>query len=159
MTPDEVAAIVKAEMGKPAEPVVSDKKGFMHYASMLKAGAIALFSPIQSLFTARTIWVLALLYVIAKTIGKGDASAGLVDLRAFAISVMWAVVGIAAAVYGRKFLIPDVKLSEWYANILGARDLAEAVRAIACAIVIAAVHLVQVACIFVIAVGALKSGV
>jgi hypothetical protein len=65
------------------------------------------FSPVQSLWTARTAWLAVAVIALGLVIGWRD-------VRYFALVSAWTVVGIVVAFHGRRFLVPDVKLSELY---------------------------------------------
>lgn len=102
------------------------------------------FSPIASLFTMRTVFLVALLAGIGFWIGWRD-------IKLFALSAAWAIAGVAIAYHGRKFLVPEVKAKEYY-------DLAKEGN-IAAAIVTLRIAVVEVAIIFVVAFAALRAGV
>lgn len=104
----------------------------------------AFFAPITSLFTARTLWFAAALAGLGLLIGWND-------IRLFGLSALWAVLGIVVAYHARKWLMPEVKLAEWY-------DLAKGGNT-AAALVICGVLAVQCACILIVALSALKAGV
>lgn len=104
----------------------------------------AFFAPIQSLFTARTLWLAALLVALGLAIGWKD-------VRLFLLSGVWAIVGVAIAYHARKILMPDIKLGEYY-ELVKAGNLAAAV-------LVLAVNGVQATIILVVAFAALKSGV
>ncbi len=88
-------------------------------------GAIkAAFSPVQSLWTARTLWLIVAVIVLGLVIGWRD-------VRYFALVCAWTVVGIVVAFHGRRFLVPDVKLSELYQL---AKDGNEAAARLACGV-------------------------
>jgi hypothetical protein len=69
--------------------------------------AKAAFAPIQSLWTARTLWLVAGVIVMGWLIGWRD-------VRYFGLVAAWTVLGVVVAFHGRRFLVPDVKLSELY---------------------------------------------
>ena len=102
------------------------------------------FGPIASLFTVRTLWTVALLVALGFAFGWRD-------VKLFGLSAVWSVVGVAIAYNARKFLVPEVKGKEFY-------ELAKAGN-VAAAIVTLRIALVEVACIFVVAVTALSRGV
>lgn len=113
-------------------------------ASAAWASLRAFFSPVASLFTARTLWFAAALAGLGLLIGWND-------IRLFGLSALWAVLGIVVAYHARKWLMPEVKLAEWY-------DLAKAGN-VAAALVICGVLAAQVAFALIVALSALKAGV
>lgn len=71
-------------------------------------GAVkGLFAPVQSLWTARTVWLAIVVVALGLMVGWRDA-------RYFALVTVWTLAGIVVAFHGRRFLVPDVKLSELY---------------------------------------------
>jgi hypothetical protein len=64
--------------------------------------------PVQSLWTARTLWLAVGVLFMGWLIGWRD-------VRYFGLVSAWTVLGIVVAFHGRRFLAPDVKLSELYA--------------------------------------------
>lgn len=104
----------------------------------------AFFGPVASLVTARTLWTAAIVAALGFWLGW-------TDIRVFGLSALWAVIGVAVAYVARKFLMPEVKASEYY-------DLAKGGNT-AAAIVVLAVAVTQAACILVVALGALRAGV
>lgn len=104
----------------------------------------AVFSPIASLVTARTLWLAALLVGLGLAIGWKD-------VRLFLLSGVWAIVGVAIAYHARKILMPDVKLGEYYELVKAGN--------IAAAVLVLSVNIVQSAIILVVALAALRSGV
>ena len=126
----------------PAAPAAPTKS--LDVAGWARAKVVALFGPVSSLITARMLWT------ALGIVGLGFAI-GWTDIRVFGLSALWAVVGVAVAYVARKFLMPEVKASEYY-------DLAKGGN-VAAAVVVLAVAVTQAACILVVALGALKSGV
>ena len=104
----------------------------------------AFFGPVGSLFTARTIWLAALLTALGVWIGWRD-------VKLFGLAAMWSIVGVSIAYYARKLLVPEVKAAEYY-------ELARAGN-IAAAIITIRIALVELACILVVALSALGHGV
>lgn len=133
------AAIAEVIAATQTEAKVSSSAASTAWASLR-----AFFSPIASLFTARTLWFAAALAGLGLLIGWND-------IRLFGLSALWAVLGIVVAYHARKWLMPEVKLAEWY-------DLAKAGN-VAAALVICGVLAVQCACILIVTLSALKAGV
>lgn len=102
----------------------------------VKAASKAFFSPVQSLWTARTLWLVLGVIAMGLLIGWRD-------VRYFALVSAWTVLGIVVAFHGRRFLAPDVKLSELY-------DLAKAGN-VAAALVACGVLATQIAIMLVLA--------
>ena len=109
-----------------------------------KGGIVALFGPVASLITARTLWTAGAIVVLGFWLGW-------TDVKAFGLSALWTLVGVSMAYIARKFLVPEVKAKEFY-------DLSKAGN-IAAAVVTLRLALVEAACILVVALGALKAGV
>lgn len=119
-----------------------------------KSGVKALFGPVASLVTARTLWTIPALLVLGWITRTRDQKTGewvWTDLHAYGLSVLWVIAGVSAAYVARKFLMPEVKASEYY-------DLAKGGN-VAAAVVVLAVAVTQAACILVVALGALRAGV
>ena len=121
----------------PAKPAITTPEGAW-------AAVKSFFAPIDSLITARTLWLALLLVGLGVAIGWRD-------VRLFLLSGVWAIVGVAIAYHARKILMPDVKLAEYY-ELVKAGNLAAAV-------MVLAVNIVQATIIMVVALAALKSGV
>lgn len=85
---------------------------------------VSLFKPVQSLWTARTLWLAFGVLALGLLIGWRD-------VRYFALVSAWTIAGIVVAFHGRRFLVPDVKLSELY-DLAKQGNLAAAV--LACAV-------------------------
>jgi hypothetical protein len=82
---------------------------------------VACFKPIGSLWTARTLWLVVGIVAMGLLIGWRD-------VRYFALVSAWTVLGIVVAFHGRRFLAPDIKLSELY-DLAKSGNLAAAVLA------------------------------
>lgn len=126
----------------PAAPAAPTKSP--EVAAWAWSKVVAFFGPVASLVTARTLWTAAIVAALGFWLGW-------TDIRVFGLSALWAVIGVAVAYVARKFLMPEVKASEYY-------DLAKGGNT-AAAIVVLAVAVTQAACILVVALGALRAGV
>jgi len=85
-----------------------------------KSGVKALFGPVASLVTARTLWTIPALLVLGWITRTRDQKTGewvWTDLHAFGLSVLWVIAGISAAYVARKFLMPEVKASVWLSRV------------------------------------------
>lgn len=136
----------------PAAPAAPTKAP--EVAAWAWSKVVAFFGPVASLVTARTLWTIPALLVLGWITRTRDPKTGewvWTDLHAFGLSVLWVIAGISAAYVARKFLMPEVKASEYY-------DLAKGGNT-AAAIVVLAVAVTQAACILVVALGALRAGV
>lgn len=134
-----IARVKEAE-----QPVTEGAKKVTTWSQDAWKGMKDFMAPVASLFTARTLWFAAALAGLGLLIGWND-------IRLFGLSALWAVLGIVVAYHARKWLMPEVKLAEWY-------DLAKAGN-VAAALVICGVLAVQCACILIVALSALKAGV
>ena len=126
----------------PAAPAAPAKS--LDVAGWAWGKVVALFGPVASLVTARTLWTAAIIVGLGFWLGW-------TDIRVFGLSALWAVVGVAVAYVARKFLMPEVKAAEFYELAKGGN--------VAAAVVVLAVAVTQAACILVVALGALKAGV
>lgn len=108
------------------------------------SAVVAAFAPIASLVSMRTLYLALILVGLGLWIGWKD-------IKLFLLASAWAIAGIAIAYHGRKFLVPEVKASDYYKLALEGN--------VAAAVVVLGLRVVEAAIIIVVAFAALRAGV